>query len=171
MTKNLIKCFVLVPHTSPMPCYAMPCKVCIIPSWHTCLLVAYYLYDCAMYLFRPLVCLVFIRIDTEQGEYQEPQEYYLDPSYSATELPDKQFPMLAYIQYQCLYLILASYVAIRIKLNPMYCTTFTFKPHYSLSPPSYEPLLQELFEPCKSQNCMCRVCASPWIMRYLNNLI
>jgi hypothetical protein len=60
-----------------------------------CLLVEYDLYDCAMYLFWPLVCLVFIRIDAEQREYQESQDYYPGPSYSATKLLAKHFPMLA----------------------------------------------------------------------------
>ena len=70
----------------------------IFASYHhgiTCLIVAYDLYDCAMYLFRPLVCLVFIRIDAEQGEYQEHEEYYPDSNYSATDPSGKKFPMLA----------------------------------------------------------------------------
>src|SRR3954471_2547304 len=53
---------------------------------------------CTLFMLA-LVCLVLLRIDTEQGIYQETQEHYPDPSLASTELPGKHYHMLAYIQY------------------------------------------------------------------------
>ena len=136
--------------TSPMPCYVIPCKLCIILSWNILFAYAYNLYDCALYLFRPLVCLVFIRIDVEQGSYQETQEFYPEPSYSPTELPGKHFPMFAlHIVPIAAILFLHHVSRSELKLNPKYCIAFTFKPHWSLFPQSYETLIQALSEPCE----------------------
>ena len=58
------------------------------------------LFICLCTLFMlALVCLVLLRIDAEQGIYQENQEHYPDPSLASTELPGKHYHMLAYIQY------------------------------------------------------------------------
>src|SRR4051812_5737538 len=82
---------------TPHPCHAMLYHVNCGSFHHIILflLVAYDLFDCAMYLLWPHVCLVFIQINAEQGEYQEPHEYLPDPSYSAAEILGKKFPMFA----------------------------------------------------------------------------
>src|SRR3954463_12669357 len=76
----------------------LPCKLCIIH--HGMLVCLSHLFICLCTLFMlALACLVFLRIDTEQGIYQETQEHYPDPSLATTELPGKHYHMLAYIQY------------------------------------------------------------------------
>src|SRR4051812_4495193 len=97
--QNPIKCYFL--YSTPHPCHATFIAMQIVhhSSWHDCLLVAFYSYACALYLRWPLLVWVFLRIDTEQGIYQEAQEHYPDPSLSSTELPGKHYHMLAYIQY------------------------------------------------------------------------
>ena len=49
------------------------------------------------FIYVGLVCLVLLRIDAEQGIYQDTQEHYPDPSLASTELPGKHYHMLAYI--------------------------------------------------------------------------
>src|SRR4051812_31835490 len=76
----------------------LPCKLCIIH--HGMIVCLSHLFICLCTLFiLALACLVLLRIDTEQGIYQETQEHYPDPSLSSTELPGKHYHMLAYIQY------------------------------------------------------------------------
>src|SRR3954468_23658567 len=96
---NSIKWLFLVFYTSPMPCYFIAMQIVHHSSWHDCLLVAFYSYACAPLFMLALVCLVLLRIDTEQGIYPENQEHYPDPSLATTELPGKHYHMLAYIQY------------------------------------------------------------------------
>src|SRR3954468_23074558 len=96
--QNSIKCLFL--YSTPHPCHAtvLPCKLCIIH--HGMIVCLSHLFLCLCTLFTlALACLVLLRIDTEQGIYQEAQEHYPDPSLSATELPGKHYHMLAYIQY------------------------------------------------------------------------
>src|SRR4051812_11060772 len=79
-----------------------------------------------------LVCLVLLRIDAEQGIYQENQEHYPDTSLASAELQASTTTCLHTYSTYCLYLILASLSRDCIKLNPKYCITLTFKPHQSL---------------------------------------
>src|SRR3954468_21847762 len=98
--QNSIKCLFLVFYTSPMPCYFIAMQIVHHSSWHDCLFVCRILFICLCTLFMlALACLVLLRIDTEQGIYQETQEHYPDPSLASTELPGKHYHMLAYIQY------------------------------------------------------------------------
>src|SRR4051812_43958076 len=82
-----------------MPCYLYchaNCASFIMACLFACRI---YSYACGSLFMLALACLVFLRIDTEQGIYQETQEHYPDPSLSSTELPGKHYHMLAYIQY------------------------------------------------------------------------
>src|SRR3954471_1746346 len=76
----------------------LPCKLCIIHhGMIVCL--SHFIHMLVHFIYVGLACLVFLRIDTEQGIYQETQEHYPDPSLATTELPGKHYHMLAYIQY------------------------------------------------------------------------
>src|SRR3954468_21127744 len=93
------KMLFLVCNTSPMPCYLYchaNCASFIMACLFACRI---YSYACAFFLCWPLLVWFFLRIDTEQGIYQETQEHYPDPSLSSTELPGKHYHMLPYIQY------------------------------------------------------------------------
>src|SRR3954464_533948 len=96
--QNSIKCLFLC--STPHPCHATFIAMQIVhhSSWHACLLVAS-IHMLVHFIYVGLACLVFLRIDTEQGIYQETQEHYPDPSLATTELPGKHYHMLAYIQY------------------------------------------------------------------------
>src|SRR3954463_860205 len=93
---NSIKCFFL--YSTPHPCHAtlLPCNLCIIHhGMIVCL--SHFIHMLVHFIYVGLACLVLLRIDTEQGIYQETQEHYPDPSLSSTELPGKHYHMLAYI--------------------------------------------------------------------------
>src|SRR3954468_14068714 len=95
---NSIKCLFLF--SPPHPCHAtlLPCKLCIIHhGMIVCL--SHFILMLVHFIYVGLVCLVLLRIDAEQGIYQETQEHYPDPSLASTELPGKHYHMLAYIQY------------------------------------------------------------------------
>ena len=79
-----------------MPCYFDAMQIVHHSSWHDCLLVAS-IHMLVHFMYVGLVCLVLLRIDAEQGIYQENQEHYPDPSLASTELPGKHYHMLAYI--------------------------------------------------------------------------
>ena len=79
-----------------MPCYFIAMQLVHHSSWHDCLLDAF-IPMLVHFIYVGLVCLVLLRIDTEQGIYQENQEHYPDPSLASTELPGKHYHMLAYI--------------------------------------------------------------------------
>src|SRR4051812_28792835 len=96
--QNSIKCLFLVIYTSPMPCYFIAMQIVHHSSWHDCCLSHFILMLRTLFMLA-LVCLVLLRIDAEQGIYQENQEHYPDPSLASTELPGKHYHMLAYIQY------------------------------------------------------------------------
>jgi hypothetical protein len=124
---------------------------------------------CTLFMLA-LVCLVLLRIDAEQGIYQEIQEHYPDPSLASTELPGKHYHMLAYIQYLLPYLILASLSRDCIKLNPKYCMAFTFKPHRSL----FLHPMSHYYRSCLSHASRRTACVGFvrvwWITRYLKQL-
>ena len=59
--------------------------------------LSHFIHMLVHFIYVGLVCLVLLRIDAEQGIYQENQEHYPDPSLASTELPGKHYHMLAYI--------------------------------------------------------------------------
>ena len=130
--KNLIKCFNLVPHTSPMPCYFIAMQIVHHSSWHDCLLVAFYSYACALYLCWPLFVWFFFEQTLSRGYIKKPRSTtQIRPSLQLSCQASTTTCLHTYSTY-CLYLILASLSRDCIKLNPKYCIAFTFKPHRSL---------------------------------------
>src|SRR4051812_21409934 len=118
-----------------------------------------------------LVCLVLLRIDTEQGIYIK------RPRSTTQILLSLQLSCQAstttcshtYSTY-CLYLTLASLSRDCIKLNPKYCIDFTFKPHQSL----FLHPMSHYYRSCLS-HAGCRTACVGYvsvccITRYLNNL-
>ena len=95
LNKMLISCIPHLTHAMLHYCHANCAS--FIMAW---LFACRILFICLCTLFMlALVCLVLLRIDAEQGIYQETQEHYPDPSLASTELPGKHYHMLAYIQY------------------------------------------------------------------------
>src|SRR3954464_5999703 len=95
LNKRFTSCILHLTHAMLFYCHATCAS--FIMAW---LFACRILFICLCTLFMlALACLVLLRIDTEQGIYQETQEHYPDPSLASAELPGKHYHMLAYIQY------------------------------------------------------------------------
>ena len=93
LNKMFISCILHLTHAMLPYCHAN-CAPFIMAWLFACRIL--FLCLCTLFMLA-LVCLVLLRIDAEQGIYQETQEHYPDPSLASTELPGKHYHMLAYI--------------------------------------------------------------------------